>query len=236
MKNAIVLLLGLVLAGCSSVELDEDQVSAIHRVAIVSTVGDELSVVEIPLFPILVEDDFGPFAQYGLDAFVVKSITAKLGSRYQVVPFKDPVHITRGDKADWWWHDDNYTHIDLPPDGDTGKGKVDTYILITPGTGTVYGTSHQVHGAFVAHHPNMGNENGVGVTYHIIVVDAKTGKRIKNVQTIAGEDSDASLWPETEKFADLSDAQKKAIEAKIETAMDRSLDYALREMGLLPEE
>jgi hypothetical protein len=193
--------------------------------------------VEIPLFPIVVEDDFGPFEPYGLDGFVTRSITQKLANRYQVVPFKNPAHITKGAKSDWWWHDDNYTHIDLPPDGDVGNGKVDTFILITPGTGTVYGTSHQVHGAFVAHHPSLAAvEYGVGVTYHIIVVDAKTGKRIKDIQTIAGEDADESLWPETEKFADLTDAQKKAIESKIETAMDRSLDYALKEMGLIPEE
>jgi len=237
MKYAFLLMLGLLLAGCAGPELSTEQLSAIHRVAIVSTVGDELSVVEIPLFPIVVEDDFGPFDAYGLDPAIAHKIVTKLGSRYQVIPFKTPPHVTKGSKSDWWWHDDNYTHIELPPDGDTGNGKVDTYILITPGTGTVYGTSHQVHGVFVAHHPNLGSiEYGVGVTYHIIIVDAKTSKPIKDVQTIAGAEADESLWPADEKFATLSDAQKKGIATKTEAAMDDSLDYALKALALIPDE
>ncbi|GAB2176457.1 hypothetical protein DLREEDagr8_20150 [Dongia sp. agr-C8] len=229
-------MLALFLAGCAGAELSTEELSAIKRVAIVSAVGDELSVVEIPLFPIIVEDDFGPFEEYGLDRFITNTIAQKLTPRYQVVPFDRPVRITRGDKTDWWWHDDNYTHIDLPAGGDLGNGKVvDTYIVITPGTGTVYGTSHQVHGAYLARHPNaFGAEHGVGVTYHLIVIDAKTKEKIKDIHTIAGAEVEAGVW--REKYAELSDAQKRQVEAGIEHAMAVSLDNVLRAVALIPEE
>jgi hypothetical protein len=235
-KKAIALLFALFLAGCAGPELSTEELSTIKRVAIVSAVGDELSVVEIPLLPIVVEDDFGPFEQYGLDRFITKTIAQKLSPRYQVVPFDKPVSITRGDKTDWWWHDDNYTHIDLPAGGDLGNGKmVDTYIVITPGTGKVWGTSHQVHGAYLAHHPTMfGAQIGAGVTYHLIVIDAKTKEKIKDIHTIAGVDVDETLW--REKFSELSEDQKKAIQAKIEESMDSSIDYVLKAVALIPEE
>jgi hypothetical protein len=229
-------LFALVLAGCAGPELSTEELSSIQRVAIISAVGDELSVVTIPLLPVIVEDDFGPFEQYGLDRFITNTIARKLAPRYEIVPFDKPVQITRGDKTDWWWHDDNYTHIDLPAGGELGNGKrVDTYIVITPGTGEVWGTSHQVHGAYMARHPTMfGAQLGAGVTYHLIVIDAKTKQPIKDIQTIAGVDVDESLWQE--KFANLNEAQKKAIEAKIEESMESSIDHVLKAVNLIPAE
>jgi hypothetical protein len=231
LKRFSSLLLLLTLSACATVEVSQDQLAKIKRVAIISAIGDQLTVEEIPLLPIVVEDDFGSIADWNIDRYISDRIAEQLKGHYEIVPVTAPINITRGNKTDFWYHDENYTKFALPPDGDVGGGKVDTFILITPGTAVVYGTSHQVHGAYLAHHPSMSDvKYVVGAYYHIIVVDAKTGQPIKNVLTGGGEKVDEALW--SPKFAGLTDAQRKEIQSALRTSLDKSLDVTLKDMKL----
>jgi hypothetical protein len=234
MKYAFLLMLGLSLAGCASAELSDEELAGIHRVAVISAVGNELTLHEVPLMGFGVEDDFGPIEKFDLDRYFTEKITATLKSRYTVVPVKTPIKIEHGDKTAQWYHNDNYTKIQLPPDGDVGNGKVDTFILIEQGTGDPFAAREQVHGAFISHHPSMAPvETIVGIAYDIVVIDAKTGETLKRVAVPVAKDADDALW--AEKHSALTAAQKEGINAKLREVVDDTGAKVLEIMKLVGE-
>ena len=232
MKYAVLLMLGLWLTGCASAELSDEQLARIHRVAVLSTVGNELTLHEVPLLGFGVTDHFGPIEKFDLDRYITAKISAALGSRYTVVPVTAPIQVDHGDKTTWWYHDENFTTAHLPTNGDVGDGTVDTFIVIEQGTGDPFAVHEQVHGAFVSHHPSLAPvETIVGIAYDIVVIDAKTGKTLKRVDVPVAKDADNSLW--AEKYDALTGAQKEGIDAKLREVVDGTGAKVLQIMKLI---
>ena len=149
MKNAMPMLFGMILvgllAGCASAELSNEELGKIHRIAVISAVGDTFDIHSVPLFGIGEDDDVANIAAWGLDPYLTERVSAKLKSQYEVVPVKVPIHVEKGDPSAGWYFRQRDFKIDLPPGGDVGNGKVDTFLVFETGTGYPFQGS-QVHG------------------------------------------------------------------------------------------
>jgi hypothetical protein len=218
----------LLLAACGEKpELNAEQLARIQHIAVYSAVGNELNVKDIPLMGWGTTDDFGSIAEFKLDDYIVAKFTEKLKDKYKVVPVKTPPQISVGDKTDTWYHNENYVKVSLPAGGDVGGGaRADTFILVVPGTGYPFREGHQAHGAFLAHHPSMATvETEVGIAYDLVVMDAATGKEVKRLAVPVGVAVDDANWQE--KFADLTPAQKKVINARLRELIDSTAERLL---------
>jgi hypothetical protein len=235
MKNAMPMLFGMILAsllsGCATAELSDDELRNIHRVAIVSAVGDTFDIHSVPLFGFGEEDDAANIEPWNLDSYLTARVSEKLEGQYQVVPIKAPIHVEKGDPSAGWYFFQRDFKIDLPPGGDVGNGRVDTFIVFEPGTGFPFNAS-QVHGPFMAQHPSaFGRETMVGIAYDIVVVEAATGKELKRIAVPVAKTVDNSLW--ADKFTDLTQAQKEGILATLREVADQTATHVLEYIKLI---
>jgi hypothetical protein len=234
MKNAMPMLFGMILAGllagCATPELSNDELRNIHRVAVVSAVGDTFDIHSVPLFGFGESDDVANIAAWDLDRYLTERVSEKLKGQYQVVPIKTPIHVEKGDPSAGWYFFQRDFKIDLPPGGDVGNGKVDTFIVFETGTGFPFNAS-QVHGPFMAQHPSaFERETMVGIAYDIVVVDAASGKELKRIAVPVAKKVDNSLW--AEKFGELTQAQKDGILATLREVADITATKVLEIMKL----
>jgi len=235
MKNAMPMLFGMILvgllAGCASAELSNEELGKIHRIAVISAVGDTFDIHSVPLFGIGEDDDVANIAAWGLDPYLTERVSAKLKSQYEVVPVKVPIHVEKGDPSAGWYFRQRDFKIDLPPGGDVGNGKVDTLLVFETGTGYPFQGS-QVHGPFMAQHPTAFDRvTIVGVAYDIVVIDAATGKELKRIAVPVAKEVDDSLW--ADKFSDLTQTQKDAINVKLREVADETATHVLEHIKLI---
>src|SRR5687767_6070745 len=83
-----------VLAGCAGQSLSPDAAKGIHRVAIVSAIGETVLMKNTPFFRWDMFEYAYPARDLGIDDFVKAQLATQLAGRYEIVPVEyDPKSI-----------------------------------------------------------------------------------------------------------------------------------------------
>jgi hypothetical protein len=223
-----------VLAGCAGQSLSPDVAKGIHRVAIVSAIGETALMKNTPFFRWDMFEYAYPVGDLGIDDFVKAQIATHLAGRYEIVP------------AD-------YDAKSIESTGKLGEAvrkyvrsePVDAYLVVGRAHVAFASTATVATGLGVIRGPS-GSGYYAHAIYGIAVVDGKTFKELAvdfgsnpgesifngNLRGRPNEEVTEACWHEGE--GALPDAQKQLLKPVYERLIARSLPDLLRKLKLLP--
>jgi hypothetical protein len=201
-----------------------DEHATIRTVAVISAIGDSLSLEGVGLLG--QTEQSVSIAGWGIDSWITAEVSKRLSGRFTVlsVPI-NPTSVAQCDGIDQC--------AGMLPHTDA----VDAYVLVlkewTPGN-----DRRDFRGIGIWHVPTIGRSGSmVHVVYGIAVISARTGEVINHGRARSPdsgffgpaapmEDIAESLWPEN--AAEMSAAQGEALRAVILDLIARSLPSALK--------
>ena len=223
-----------VLAGCTGQSLSPDAAKGIHRIAIVSAIGETALMKNSPFFRWDMFEYAYAVGDLGVDAFMKVQIATQLAGRYEIVPVDyDPKSIESTGKLGEAVR--KYVRGD-PVDAYLVVGRADVAFggsaVVATGLGVIRGPSGS---GYYAH-----------AVYGIAVVDGKTFKELAvdygsnpgdsifhgQFGGRPNEEVTEAYWHEGE--VALPQAQKQLLKPVYERLIARSLPDLLRKLKLLP--
>jgi hypothetical protein len=203
-----------------------DEYANIHTVAVISALGDSLTLEGVGLLG--QTNQSVSIAGWGIDSWITAEISKRLSRRFTVLSF--PVNTTSIAKCDGLEQ-----CAGMLPHTDA----VDAYVVVLKQWAV--GSSRDFHGIGIWHPPAIGRSTSmVHVVYGIAVVAARTGEIIDHGKARLPdsgffgpdspmEDIPESLWPES---GEIGAAQGEALRAVILDLITRSLPSALKSAEL----
>jgi hypothetical protein len=190
--------------------------------------------------------DRGPIADMALDAYVVDQATAKLKSRYEVVPVAyQPGVFSQTDK-------ERSLHANavqgrplgqvirattqLPAGMTAGtETGVDLYLVILPGDAKLQSGDRIVSGTSLSELPtdDGGRSYNLGVVYWIAAIDGHTLQPVGFASTLSDHRIDPSLW--ASRVAALTADQRQQLTKIWQKRIDLTLAPALKQLNLSEE-
>jgi hypothetical protein len=178
------------------------------------------------------EASFLEISDWGIDEAVTRKIGVLLGPRYHV----QPIDISHQD-FDTWTYASLARYIrDLP----LPETPVDAYLLVLRDwRGDEIGRSdHEVGGLGLYRRDFGGGRERLGAfaSYRLLLANADTGDIIAEAPALLPNSglpwlpATRSLWPPTQN--DLTDAQRRVLQADLEKLIDATLPLALGKLGL----
>lgn len=222
------------LAGCTGQSLSPDVAKGIHRVAIVSAIGETALMKNTPFFRWDMFEYAYPVGDLGIDDFVKAQIATQLAGRYEIVPVDyDPKSIESTGKLG----EAVRKYVRGAP--------VDAYLVVGRADVAFGSTATVATGLGVIRGPSSSGYYAHAV-YGIAVVDGKTFKELAvdfgsnpgesifngNLRGRPNEEVTEAYWHEGE--GTLPDAQKQLLKPVYERLIARSLPDLLRKLKLLP--
>jgi hypothetical protein len=243
MKRLIFGVLLLLLAGCGEDQVSSTVVAKTKRIAIISSVGDQLTISGIALISLGNVWDRGRVPQWGIDRHIVEFLTAKLSGGYQVIPLTySPAdfnyNVLAAPMADWsgtpigqiirtktWPRDSNQTAGFVSP----GSANVDAYVAVVPSDNYYF---KSVGLTLSRHYYLAGDSYEISAPYFVDFIDGRTFKVLAVADGFANGPADASLWSDT--VAGLTPAQQQQLAKNGANMFDGPLTTALQQLKLIP--
>jgi hypothetical protein len=146
---ACLLAAAIVLAGCVTRPIDAGKASSYKRIGVLSAMGERFSVGRVGVTIFSTGGTEGEL-DLGTDAFMTKQAMASLSQRYQVVDL-EKYRKAFIDQPKHWSGEQGLFAEKTPAVPNVvrqlmGEEKLDAYVLITPGYGSVRGTNQSVAG------------------------------------------------------------------------------------------
>jgi hypothetical protein len=248
MKRLMIGLVLVLLAGCSGTSLTQQQANGVHRIAVVSAVGNFLNIRSFMTSGTGPDGliDRGPVADMALDAYVVDLATAQLKSRYEVVPVAyQPGIFVQTDK-------ERSLHANavqgrplgqvirattqLPSGMTAGTATgVDLYLVILPGDARLQTGDKTLNGTSLSELPTNdgGRSYNLGIVYWIAAIDGHSLQPVGFVSTLSDHGIDAGLW--ASRVAALTPDQKLQLAKIWQKRIDLTLAPALKQLNLTGE-
>lgn len=245
MKIWIVGMMLVLLSACSETTLTRDQTQSIHKIGLISAIGDELSIRSF--MPngggndgLL---DKAAIDELALDQYVTDQATAKLNGHYQVVPVTyqpGAFHQTAEEQS---IHADSVngrtlgqvirSSTQLPTGMTAGTdASVDIYLVFLSGRAKLQQGDHSLYGTSLTEMPTAdGPGYNLGVVYWIAVIDGHTLQSLGNVNTLSDHAVDPSLWARN--VVGLTIDQKQQIATIWKKRIDLTLAPALKKLRLV---
>lgn len=243
MKRLMIGLMLVLLTACSETTLNHAQTGSIHKIGLISAIGDELSIRSF-LSPgggdgLL---DMGSIEDLGLDQYVIDQATDQLQKRYDVVPVNfqpGSFHQTEEEQS---LHADRIhgrflgqvirANTQLPSGLAAGTdASVDIYLVFLRGHAKLQGVDQSLYGTTLAEMPTpSGPGYNLGVVYWIAVIDGHTLQLLGNVNTLSDHAVDPSLW--ATHISSLTADQKQQLAAIWKKRIDLTLPPALKKLRL----
>jgi hypothetical protein len=227
-------LVASVLAGCAGPSLSPDVAKGIHRVAIVSAIGETALMKNTPFFRWDMFEYAYPVGDLGIDDFVKAQLTTELAGRYEIVPVE-------------------YDAKSIESTGKLGEAvrkyvrgePVDAYLVVGRADVAFASTATVATGLGVIRGPS-GSGYYAHAIYGIAVVDGKTFKELAvdygsnpgesifhgNLRGRPNEEVTEASWHEGE--GALPDAKKRLLKPVFERLISRSLPDLVRKLKLIP--
>lgn len=248
MKRLMIGLVLVLLTGCSSTSLTHQQADGVHRVAVISAVGNFLNIRSFMSSGTGPDGliDRGPIADMALDAYVIDQATAKLKSRYEVVPaaYQPGVFIQTDEERSL--HANAVQGRSLGqvirattqlPTGMTAGTEtgVDLYLVILPGNAKLQSGDRTVSGTSLSELPTADGGRGynLGVVYWIAAIDGHTLQPVGFSSTLSDHSVGPDLW--TSRVAALTADQKQQLTQIWQKRIDLTLGQALKALNLSEE-
>jgi hypothetical protein len=248
MKRLMIGLMLVLLTGCSSSSLSHQQANGVHRVAVISAVGNVLNIRSFMNAGTGPDGliDRGPITDMALDAYVVDQVTAKLKSHYEIVPVAYQPGIFIQTDKERSLHANAVQGRPLGqviratsqlPNGmmagtETG---VDLYLVVLPGDAKLQNGDRTVSGTSLSELPadDVGHSYNLGVVYWIAAIDGHTLQPVGFASTLSDHRVDTSLW--ASRVAALTADQKQQLAKIWQRRIDLTLAPALKELNLSAE-
>lgn len=160
-----ILLAAVVVSGCTVKSLSPEAQKGIRNIGIISAVGDQLLMQNVPYFAWDQEEYAHPIASWGLDDHVAGKLAQQLGARYTVKPLQHD----RAAFYDRTAYDVDDTLRALPKGED-----VDAYVVVLKGRGQVGLTRTIARGMGVVRFTTFTGRRDIHALYQIVVVDARS--------------------------------------------------------------
>jgi|SRR5579871_1005940 len=233
----------LLLVGCGQDQVSPTVVANTKTVAVISSVGDQLTISGIALISLGNVWDRGEIPQWGIDRHIVDLLTEKLRAHYQVVPVTYApadfhYDILSAPLESWSGQPIGKvirTKTSLKDSSGSGgsasapPASVDLYVAIVPSSNYYF---HANGLAFYRQYGQSSDLYEMTASYFVDVIDGHTFKVIAVVDGTAEQFADATLWSDT--VAGLTPAQQQQL-AKIGADMfDGPLTTALQQLKLIP--
>jgi hypothetical protein len=244
MKRLMIGLMLVVLAGCSETTLTRSQTQGIHKIGLISAIGDELSIRSF--MPngggqdgLL---DTGSIADLGLDQYVIDQATAKLKDRYQIVPVdfqpaafhqsqdEQALHavVVQGRPLGQVIRSNTQLPAGMAAGAETG---VDVYLVFLRGRAKLQQGDQSLYGTSLTEMPTpSGPGYNLGVVYWIAVIDGHTLQSLGNINTLSDHAVDPNLW--AKQVVALTTEQKQQLAAIWKKRIDLTLAPALKRLQL----
>jgi hypothetical protein len=232
--TAVSLLIALSVSAKAGIYTEEIPPGAgIKTVGIISAIGQTLMFEHVRASPLQwlepPNTSFLEISDWGLDALVTHEVADILSKKFHV----KPVSFEEADFDTWTWPNllRRIDELPLPMDD------IDAYIVILRDwRGDEIGNSlHQLAGLGLYRRDVPGSMRlGVFASYRIVVVDARNTRVLASTAVLTGGGGlpwspiTAALWPKTQN--EMTDAQRKAIQADIRTLIEETLRPALDEI------
>jgi hypothetical protein len=246
MKRVMIGLLLVLLSACSETTLTKQQTAGVHRIGIISAIGDELSIRSFMPGGTRPDGllDRGPVSDMALDAYVIDQTAAKLKDHYQIVPVAyQPANFHQTEE-------EQSLHAgfvqgrpigqiirgttQLPSGMTTGTEMgVDLYLVFLTGQAMLQSDDQSLSGTSLSQLPADDGSPfyNLGVVYWISIVDGHTLQPLGNVNTLSDHGVDPRLWASS--IAALTPEQKRQLAPIWQKRIDLTLEAALRKLNLL---
>jgi hypothetical protein len=244
MKRLIIGLMMVLLTACSETTLNHEQTGSIHRIGLISAIGDELSIRSFLPTSSAPDGllDMGSIADLALDQYVIAQATEQLKKTYDVVPVTyqpSSFHQTEKEQS---LHADSVQgrflgqvirgNTQLPSGLAAGTdASVDIYLVFLRGHAKLKDDAQSLYGTSLTAMPtSSGPGYNLGVVYWIAVIDGHTLQLLGNVSTLSDHAVDPSLWATS--VAALTTDQKQQLAAIWKRRIDLTLAPALKKLRL----
>jgi len=245
-RLTIILFLAVACLGLGACEtsLTHQQASDIHKIGVISAIGDELNIRSFMpnaggkdglLDAVSVTD-------MALDTYVIDQVTAILKGHYEIVPvaYQPATFHQTAEERDL--HAAAIQGRILGqvirantqlPDGMTAgtDSGVDIYLVFLSGGAKLRDGDHALSGTSLTEMPTeSGPAYNLGVVYWISVIDGHTLQSLGTVTTLSDHAVESSLWATS--GTSLTAAQKDQLAAVWKKRIDLTLEPALKKLRL----
>jgi hypothetical protein len=244
MKIWIVGMMLVLLGACSETTLTRDQTHSIHKIGLISAIGDQLSIRSFMpngggkdgLLDQAAIDDLA------LDQYVIDQATAKLSGHYDIVPVSYQPGAFHQTEEEQSIHASSVSGRALGqvirsatqlPNGMTAgtDASVDVYLVFLSGRAKLQQGDQSLYGTSLTEMPTQsGPGYNLGVVYWIAVIDGHTLQSLGNVNTLSDHAVDRSLWARN--VVALTVDQKQQLAAIWKKRIDLTLAPALKKLRL----
>jgi hypothetical protein len=252
-RPVIVGFLTLLLTGCATDRLDQAKVADIKKVAVMSIIGDQLTMTEVAMTAFGNDHEYSDISAWGIDPHVVDLVSGQLKNRLQVVPVsyatadfpQDGITNLIGGGIDYW-----------APLGERIRDKVatqpnakdvDAYLVVVKGQSYVEQSNQVAIGLGVARRFALTTHRYyVHALFDLVLIDGHSFKPLRDVSyqlpNLSAWDSypalrgpympaDESYWADS--YAALSPEIREQIHRDLLNMLDRSLPDYVQRSGLL---
>lgn len=233
---AIGLVLLLVVAGCSTKALAPEAQQRIRTVAVISAIGDEVVLQNVPLFIWDQAEYRHPFAKFGLDEHVTSEVSRLLATRYEVRT------VTYDRSA---FVDTNEYRVDDVLRSQTPTTEVDAFVVVLKGGAGVGNTRNIASGLGAVRFTGFTDRRDIHAVYRIAVIENGSFKLLGRADAM---DPSASFYdghlteaPHQEaesslalpEEAALTPAQEQRMAVILRSLIDATLARTLQRLNLL---
>jgi hypothetical protein len=237
-SGALLALFVLCGVGTSIARVPAPTLSHVKSIGIIASVGDTCMFERVPAsrFGWIAppQATFLEISDWGIDDTVTAEITKRLSARYKV----QGIAIEHQDFDTWTWDTLGKFIRELP----VPEVPVDAYLLVLRDW-RGDGIGHSVHkvGGLGLYRRDLvgGNEKlGVFASYRLVLMDAENGNILASRTALMPDGSlpwlpaARAFWPHTQN--DLSDAQRRELQADFLKLIGQTLPDALGRIGLSP--
>ena len=231
-----VLLAAAVVSGCTVKSLSPEVQKGIRNIGVISAVGDQLLMQNVPYFAWDQEEYSHPIASWGLDDHVTDKVTQALGTRYAVQP-------VQYDRAAFY--DRNAYDVDDALRALPKGGNVDAYVVVLKGRGAVGLTRTIARGIGVVRLTTFTDRRDIHALYQIVVVDARSLEVLGSADAVNPGSSffDGHMEEGPHREADeglalpeekpITASQEQAIKTVVVSLFDQTVADTLRRVKLL---
>jgi hypothetical protein len=229
------ILLAVVVSGCTVKSLSPEAQKGIQKIAVISAVGDQLLMQNVPYFAWDQVEYAHPIASWKLDDHVTGKVSQLLGARYTVTPVQHDRAAFYGRTA----HDVDDALRSLP------KGDIDAYVVVLKGRGQVGLTRTIARGMGVVRLTTFTDRRDIHALYQIVVVDARSFEVLGSADAVnpgssffdghmdEGPHQEADEGLALPEEAPITASQEQAIQKVVVSLIDQTAADTLKRVKLI---
>lgn len=229
-------LMAAAMAGCSTMPnhvAAESQESAIHKVGVISLLGDDARFYRAGPLMLPTQHEFLSVPQWGIDGYTRKIVRQSLAQRYQYVPLhydakglEDKMESGKSERFHLSHVKDNLRRI--------MDGRVDALVLVVPATqdDLISGNSEPLVGYGMYRLTLMSQQIGAPyVGIKVMLLDAKTLKPISQHAESKYMSYYTAGW--NTDFKNMPADERRQLEGNIKDLLAKELEIGLKKVGLV---